>query len=101
MANGFMNNAHRVDPYKNYKFRVKIADGDTVLGVSKVGPLKRTTEVVRHRCGGENSHESPSRRGGRKYDGDRARARHHGRTRSSSAGRTWSIPTPATWRWTS
>src|SRR3954466_12959686 len=60
MANGFTVNAHRVDPYKNFKFRVKNADGKTVLGVSKVSPLKRTTEVVRHRSGNDNSHDSPS-----------------------------------------
>jgi phage tail-like protein len=62
MANGFVVNAHRFDPYKNYKFRV-IWDGRTVLGVSKVGALKRTTEVVKHREGGENStdHKSPGR----------------------------------------
>src|SRR5262245_20843159 len=60
MANGFTLNAHRVDPYKNYKFRLKNADGKTVLGVSKVSPLKRTTEVVRHRSGNDNSHDSPS-----------------------------------------
>jgi phage tail-like protein len=60
MANGFTVNAHRVDPYKNFKFRVKNADGVTVLGVSKVSPLRRTTEVVRHRSGNDNSHESPS-----------------------------------------
>ena len=62
MANGFIVNAHRFDPYKNYKFRV-VWDGRTVLGVSKVGVLKRTTEVVKHRSGGENStdHKSPGR----------------------------------------
>jgi phage tail-like protein len=60
MANGFTVNAHRVDPYKNFKFRVKNADGVTVLGVSKVSPLKRTTEVIRHRSGNDNSHDSPS-----------------------------------------
>jgi phage tail-like protein len=60
MANGFTVNAHRVDPYKNFKFRLKNADGKTVLGVSKVSPLKRTTEVVRHRSGNDNSHDSPS-----------------------------------------
>jgi phage tail-like protein len=67
MANGFIVNAHRVDPYKNYKFRV-IWDGRTVLGVSKAGALKRTTEVVKHRSGGENStdHKSPGRT---TYDG--------------------------------
>ena len=62
MANGFIVNAHRFDPYKNYKFRI-VWDGRTVLGVSKVGALKRTTEVVKHRSGGENStdHKSPGR----------------------------------------
>ena len=62
MANGFIVNAHRFDPYKNFKFRV-IWDGRPVLGVSKVGALKRTTEVVKHRSGGENStdHKSPGR----------------------------------------
>lgn len=67
MANGFVKNAHRIDPYKNYKFRVKW-DGKTVLGVSKVGALKRTTQVVPYRSGGENSsdHKSPGRTS---YDG--------------------------------
>jgi phage tail-like protein len=63
MANtGFVVNAQRVDPYKNFKFRV-LWDGKPVLGVSKVGSLKRTTEVVKHRSGGENSydHKSPGR----------------------------------------
>lgn len=63
MANtGFVVNAHRVDPYKNFKFRV-LWDGKPVLGVSKVSSLKRTTEVVKHRSGGENSydHKSPGR----------------------------------------
>lgn len=63
MANtGFVVNAHRVDPYKNFKFRV-LWDGRPVLGVSKVSSLKRTTEVVKHRSGGENSydHKSPGR----------------------------------------
>jgi phage tail-like protein len=62
MAKGFVTNAHRVDPYKNFKFRV-LWDGKTVLGISKVSSLKRTTELVRHREGGENStdHKSPGR----------------------------------------
>jgi phage tail-like protein len=68
MGDGFPNNAHRYDPYKNYKFRVLWPPrrDDTpvaVLGVSKVSTLKRTTEVVTHRSGGENSfdHKSPGR----------------------------------------
>jgi phage tail-like protein len=62
MPTGFVTNAHRVDPYKNFKFRI-VWDGKTVLGVSKVGALKRTTELVKHREGGENStdHKSPGR----------------------------------------
>jgi phage tail-like protein len=63
MANtGFVVNASRVDPYKNFKFRV-LLDGKPVLGVSKVSALKRTTEVVKHRSGGQNSydHKSPGR----------------------------------------
>ena len=47
-------NAQRFDPYKNFKFRVKW-DGRYVAGVSKVGTLKRTTEVVKHREGGDPS----------------------------------------------
>jgi len=62
MPTGFVTNAHRVDAYKNFKFRI-VLDGKTVLGVSKVGALKRTTELVKHREGGENStdHKSPGR----------------------------------------
>ncbi len=62
MANGFVVNAKRFDPYKNFKFRI-LWDNKAVLGVSKVGALKRTTEVVKHRSGGENSidHKSPGR----------------------------------------
>lgn len=62
MPKGFIVNAHRVDPYKNFKFRI-VWDGRVVLGVSKVSALKRTTEVVKHREGGGNStdHKSPGR----------------------------------------
>ena len=49
-------NAQRFDPYKNFKFRVKW-DGRYVAGVSKVGALKRTTEVVKHRDGGDPQHQ--------------------------------------------
>lgn len=50
----FSVNAQRFDPYKNYKFRVKW-DGRYVAGISKVGALKRTTEVITHREGGDPS----------------------------------------------
>ena len=58
----FTVNAQRFDPYKNFKFRVKW-DGRYVAGVSKVGALKRTTEVVKHREGGDasSSRKSPGR----------------------------------------
>jgi len=58
----FSVNPTRFDPYKNFKFRVKW-DGQYVAGVSKVGALKRTTEVVEHREGGDPStgHKSPGR----------------------------------------
>ena len=58
----FSVNPQRVDPYKNFKFRVKW-DGRYVAGVSKVSVLKRTTEVVKHRSGGDasSSHKSPGR----------------------------------------
>ena len=50
----FSVNTERFDPYKNFKFRVKW-DGRYVAGVSKVGALKRTAEVVEHREGGDPS----------------------------------------------
>lgn len=50
----FSVNPQRFDPYKNFKFRVKW-DGRYVAGVSKVGALKRTTDVVEHREGGDPS----------------------------------------------
>ena len=58
----FTVNAQRVDPYKDFKFRIKW-DGRYVAGISRVSPLKRTTEVVKHRDGGDNStdRKSPGR----------------------------------------
>ena len=50
----FSVNPLRFDPYKNFKFRVKW-DGRYVAGVSKMSALKRTTEVVKHREGGDPS----------------------------------------------
>ena len=62
----FSVNAQRFDPYKNFKFRIKW-DGRYVAGISKVGALKRNTEVVEHREGGDpsTSRKSPGRT---KYD---------------------------------
>ena len=58
----FTVNAQRFDPYKNFKFRVRW-DGRYVAGISKVSALKRTTEVVEHREGGDPSsgRKSPGR----------------------------------------
>ena len=50
----FSVNPDRFDPYKQFKFRVKW-DGRYVAGVSKVSALKRTTQVVTHREGGDPS----------------------------------------------
>lgn len=57
----FTVNTDRFDPYKNYKFRLKLPDGTPVAGLSKVSSLKRTTEVVKHREGGDpsSSRKSP------------------------------------------
>jgi phage tail-like protein len=58
----FSVNPTRFDPYKNFKFRVKW-DGRYVAGLSKVSALKRTTEVVEHREGGDpsTSRKTPGR----------------------------------------
>jgi len=58
----FTANPQRFDPYKNFKFRIKW-DGKYVAGVSKIGALKRTTEMVEHREGGDpsTSRKSPGR----------------------------------------
>jgi phage tail-like protein len=50
----FSANPQRFDPYKNFKFRVRW-DGKIVAGISKVSALKRSTEVVEHREGGDPS----------------------------------------------
>jgi phage tail-like protein len=68
----FTVNTQRIDPYKNFKFRVKWQSepGGTfaaVAGVSKVGALKRTTEVVSHREGGDISTQRHSP-GASKFD---------------------------------
>jgi len=58
----FSVNTTRFDPYKNFKFRIKW-DGRYVAAVSKVSALKRTTEVVKHRDGGDpsSSRKTPGR----------------------------------------
>src|ERR1700751_1958236 len=62
----FTVNPQRFDPYKNFKFRVKW-DGRYIAGVSGISALRRTTEVIEHREGGDpsTSRKSP---GTTKYD---------------------------------
>ena len=50
----FTVNPDRADPYKNFKFRIQW-DGKVVAGVSRVSALRRSTEVIRHREGGDPS----------------------------------------------
>ena len=50
----FSVNAHRYDPYRTFKFQVVI-DGAAVAGLSKMGALKKTTEVVNWRAAGDPS----------------------------------------------
>ena len=64
----FTVNAQRFDPYKNFKFRIRFGDSpEYVAGVSKISALKRTSELVEHREGGDpsTSRKSPGRT---KYD---------------------------------
>ena len=79
----FSVNPQRFDPYKNFKFRVRW-DGRFVAGVSKVGALKRTTEVVEHRDGRRQLHEPQVARAHRSSS----------RSRSSAASPTTSSSRP-------
>lgn len=56
----FTVNPTRFDPYKNFKFRIKW-DGKYVAGLSKMTALKRITQVVKYREGGDpsSSRKSP------------------------------------------
>jgi phage tail-like protein len=59
----FTVNQNRFFPYPNFKFRLK-CDGQYVAGLCKLtGGLKRTTEVIKHREGGDpsSSRKSPGR----------------------------------------
>lgn len=55
MAPPFSVNADRRDPYKTYKFRLRLPDGAYLAGLSKMSALKRSTEVVKFREGGDPS----------------------------------------------
>ncbi|TAK09730.1 MAG: phage tail protein [Candidatus Manganitrophaceae bacterium] len=50
----FTVNTHRFDPYRNFKFKVKV-DNQYVAGLSKCSSLKKTTEVTPWREGGDPS----------------------------------------------
>jgi phage tail-like protein len=62
----FTVNPTRFDPYKSFAFRVNW-DGRYVAGLSKMSALKRSTDPVTHRDGGDPSHERKSP-GKSKYD---------------------------------
>jgi len=62
----FTVNAHRTDPYKNFKFRIKW-NGKYVAGISKISPLKRSTEVIEYRDGA-NSNNIQKMPGFTKYE---------------------------------
>lgn len=65
LARAYGTNPRRDDPYKNFKFRLK-CDGSYVAGVTKMSALKRTTEIVEYREGGD---ATPRRLPGRtRYD---------------------------------
>ena len=76
----------RYDPYKNFKFRVKFGTSpDYVAGVSKVSALKRTTEVVEHREGGDPEHVAQISRA-QQVRGHHAGTRRHPRHRFRGLG---------------
>ncbi|TKB25869.1 phage tail protein [Desulfopila sp. IMCC35006] len=62
----FPANAHRHDPYRTFKFQVLI-DGQPVAGLRKMGALKKTTEAVDWRTGGDQTHVRKLP-GGTKYE---------------------------------
>lgn len=62
----FPTNVHRFDPYRTFKFQILMA-GQPVAGLSKMGALKKTTEVVDWRVGGDPSHVRKLP-GGTKYE---------------------------------
>ena len=51
----FSANAHRHDPYRTFKFQILI-DAQPVAGLRKMGALKKSTEAVDWRTGGDPTH---------------------------------------------
>ena len=62
----FPANAHRHDPYRTFKFQILI-DGQPVAGLRKMTALKKTTEAVDWRTGGDPTHVRKLP-GGTKYE---------------------------------
>lgn len=62
----FPANAHRHDPYRTFKFQV-LVDGQPVAGLKKMTALKKTTEAVDWRTGGDPTHVRKLP-GGTKYE---------------------------------
>jgi phage tail-like protein len=62
----FPANAHRHDPYRTFKFQILI-DGQPVAGLKKMTALKKTTEAVDWRTGGDPTHVRKLP-GGTKYE---------------------------------
>ncbi len=83
-------NAQRFDPYHNFKFRLKW-DNKYFLGASKVGALKRTTEVVKHRHGATEQQPEDARQDGVRGDHDRAIGVSHDIAGEQWANKVWSI----------
>jgi len=60
--------AMKLDPYRNFRFKVKIG-GQFVLGVNKMSGLKKTTEGIDWSQGGDNANFEPQRLPGKtKYE---------------------------------
>lgn len=47
-------NSHRFDPYRNFKFRIKW-DNEYIAGLNRCSALRKTTEMVEWREGGDPS----------------------------------------------
>ncbi|MCP5086609.1 MAG: phage tail protein [Rhodobacteraceae bacterium] len=62
----FPTNSHRYDPYRTFKFQVVIG-GKTVAGLTKMGALKKSTEVVNWRAAGDPSYQR-AMPGGTKFE---------------------------------
>ncbi|MCP5073785.1 MAG: phage tail protein [Rhodobacteraceae bacterium] len=62
----FSANSHRYDPYRTFKFQVLIG-GKTVAGLTKMGALKKSTEVVNWRAAGDPSYQR-AMPGGSKFE---------------------------------